>query len=506
MPDHPPLAPDAQLTVPAELLMRLLEAVELAEAPQRGRLPELAARVERACTVLARRRQAIAASTAHGRGAARTAAALAPALHLHVERAGECLQLTADATGPIGAAAGSVLEGAGMMARLAATTAERVGGGRRSISEAADAVGRIEEAAAGMAKVTRTMKQIAFQTNLLALNAGVEAARAGEAGRGFAVVAAEVRALALRSSEAARDIGALIEDCAARTRDGAERLDAVDDLIGESAASCTALAATAREVLGAAQEQGAAAAALTRSVASWQALARNGGRLAGDGDALAEEVAATLAALSAAGGASGDVPASPQAGEGKAGPHGAARQPGRAGQSASQADVQRSSLAGRLSRRDRAAHIAGRGGAEPGEAGHADAGSAGAGRAGTEVAGAGGAGMGRRGPRDDRAPFAGTGRADPARGRAPQGGADPNRAAEGTSGRGACDAGEARPISILPTDADPTQFGESLDSAPPEWSDWRNWTDPAPDHVLGAGVPPDAASAEGAPAKAAPAA
>jgi methyl-accepting chemotaxis protein len=88
------------------------------------------------------------------------------------------------------------------------------------VENALDAMHRIEGSSAKISGIIGVIDEIAFQTNLLALNAGVEAARAGDAGRGFAVVAQEVRALASRSADAAREIKQLIQVSADEVKDG----------------------------------------------------------------------------------------------------------------------------------------------------------------------------------------------------------------------------------------------------------------------------------------------
>jgi methyl-accepting chemotaxis protein len=88
------------------------------------------------------------------------------------------------------------------------------------VRKAVDAMGGIEKSSRQIGQIIGVIDEIAFQTNLLALNAGVEAARAGEAGRGFAVVAAEVRALAQRSADAAKEIKGLISASTAQVGEG----------------------------------------------------------------------------------------------------------------------------------------------------------------------------------------------------------------------------------------------------------------------------------------------
>lgn len=102
----------------------------------------------------------------------------------------------------------------------------------KAIGEAIDAMSDIEQSAEQIGRIIGTIDEIAFQTNLLALNAGIEAARAGESGRGFAVVAQEVRALAQRSADAAREIKSLVGTTKTQVEGGVRMVNRTQDAIG----------------------------------------------------------------------------------------------------------------------------------------------------------------------------------------------------------------------------------------------------------------------------------
>ena len=123
------------------------------------------------------------------------------------------------------------------------------------VASAVERMSAIRDASHRISDIIGVIDGIAFQTNILALNAAVEAARAGEQGRGFAVVAAEVRSLALRSAQAAREIKTLIETATSEVDAGASLVISAGDTMTEVVASVNRVAAIISEIAKASAEQ-----------------------------------------------------------------------------------------------------------------------------------------------------------------------------------------------------------------------------------------------------------
>ena len=134
------------------------------------------------------------------------------------------------------------------------------------VSDAVQAMGEIRNGSNQISQIIGVIDEIAFQTNLLALNAGVEAARAGDAGRGFAVVAQEVRALAQRSADAAKEIKALISSSSAQVERGVKLVDDTGQALVGIAGKVTEIDTLIREISQSSQEQATALAQVNTAI------------------------------------------------------------------------------------------------------------------------------------------------------------------------------------------------------------------------------------------------
>jgi methyl-accepting chemotaxis protein len=191
-------------------------------------------------------------------------------------------------------------DSAGQASQLAASASQAATEGGHSVQRLADGMQDIKQSAARIGDIIGTIDSIAFQTNILALNAAVEAARAGEQGRGFAVVATEVRALAKRSGDAAKEIRGLITD-------SVSRIDAGSAQGAQAAAGMQAVVAAIQnvstliaEVSVAAREQSAGVSQAGDAVVQMDQMTQQNAALVEQSAAAAQTLAEQAAALNSA--------------------------------------------------------------------------------------------------------------------------------------------------------------------------------------------------------------
>jgi methyl-accepting chemotaxis protein len=177
-------------------------------------------------------------------------------------------------------------EATGMMSQVAVQIDES----NSALQEMVASMTSIKSSSEKVAKIIKTIDEIAFQTNILALNAAVEAARAGEAGMGFAVVADEVRNLAQRSAVAAKDTAGLIEEAIANSNLGAEKLDRVAHSIREITGSATRVRSLVDEVSESSKQQTLGINQSSTAVTQVSQVTQTAAASAEEGAAAAEEL------------------------------------------------------------------------------------------------------------------------------------------------------------------------------------------------------------------------
>lgn len=201
------------------------------------------------------------------------------------------LQQTAAALEQITATIRQNAEAARTAAGFAQQASEVARRGERTAEDASRRMEEIRHSSGRIVEIIGVIDAISFQTNILSLNAAVEAARAGEAGRGFAVVAAEVRQLAQRTSAAAREIKALIEDSARKVDAGAQLVVGTGATVQQTLEAVERVAQLVSDISMASEQQSTGVVQVNAAVANLDTLTQQNA-------AMVEELAATSSALS----------------------------------------------------------------------------------------------------------------------------------------------------------------------------------------------------------------
>lgn len=210
-------------------------------------------------------------------------------LSARTEQQAASLQETASSMEEMTATVRQNADNARQASSLALDNANSVRTTGEVMNDVVETMTRITESSRKMSEIIGVIDSIAFQTNILALNASVEAARAGEQGRGFAVVAGEVRSLAGRSAEAAREIRGLIDGSNAEIESGAKLVKRAEGSITEVVSAATRVNDIMGEITAASDEQSGGITQINQAIAQMDEVTQqNAARVQASAHAAAE--------------------------------------------------------------------------------------------------------------------------------------------------------------------------------------------------------------------------